>query len=267
MTTAAVLLQEVTSHLDSYLRIAEVPDEANAVNGLQVENGSGTVGRIVAAVDATLETIAGVVREGEERGEKGEAGGGTLLLVHHGLFWDGNQPATGRRYRRLRTLFDHDIAVYSAHIPLDAHPEVGNNAVLARGIGIQGADSFATYRGVPFGVSGVLELPREELVRRLEEQLGSKVKLIPGGPEQTRMVGVITGGAGTSVGQAHAAGLDTFITGEGPHHTYHEAMELGINLLYAGHYATEQVGVRALAHQLSDRFGVPWSFHHHPTGL
>lgn len=258
MTTTASL-SEITTHLDGYLRIGELPDEANAINGLQVENRSGTVGRIVAAVDATLETIAGVVREGE--------GGGTLLLVHHGLFWDGNQPATGRRFRRLRTLFEHDIAVYSAHIPLDAHPEVGNNAVLARGLGIQGAEPFATYRGIPFGVSGVLELPRDELVRRLEEQLGCNVKLIPGGPAVTGRVGVITGGAGTTVGQAHAAGLDTYITGEGPHHTYHDAMELGINLLYAGHYATEQVGVRALAHHLSERFGVPWAFHHHPTGL
>ena len=241
-------------------------DETNAVNGLQVENGSGTIGRIVAAVDASQETIRGVV-EDERSGGADKAEGGTLLLVHHGLFWDGNQPATGRRYRRLRALFDHDIAVYSAHIPLDLHPEVGNNAVLARGLGIQGSEPFATYRGAAFGVSGVLELPRDELVRRLEEQLGSNVKLIPGGPSQTRMVGVITGGAGTTVGQAHAAGLDTYITGEGPHHSYHDPMELGINLLYAGHYATEQVGVRALAHQVSERFGVPWSFHHHPTGL
>ncbi len=262
--TTPIALQQVTDHLDSYLRIAEVPDEANAVNGLQVENRSGTIGRIVAAVDATLETIGGVVGGS---GAAGQEGGGTLLLVHHGLFWDGNQPVTGRRYRRIRALFDHDIAVYSAHIPLDAHPEVGNNAVLARGLGIQGAEPFATYRGIPFGVSGVLELPRDELVRRLEEQLGSNVKLIPGGPAVTRRVGVITGGAGTTVGQAHAAGLDTYITGEGPHHTYHDAMELGINLIYAGHYATEQVGVRALAHHLSERFGVPWAFDHHPTGL
>ena len=276
MTTTASLA-EITAHLDSYLRIAEVPDETNAVNGLQVQNGSGTIGRIVAAVDASLETIAGVVETDDAEaaraariGGAAEAEGtegGTLLLVHHGLFWDGNQPVTGRRYRRIRALFDHDIAVYSAHIPLDLHPEVGNNAVLARGLGIQGAEPFASYRGVPFGVSGVLELPRDELVRRLEEQLGCNVKLIPGGPAHTRMVGVITGGAGTTVGQAHAAGLDTYITGEGPHHTYHDAMELGINLLYAGHYATEQVGVRALAHQLSERFGVPWAFHHHPTGL
>ncbi len=274
--TETVPLQDIARYLDGYLHIAEVADEANAVNGLQVENGSGSIGRIVAAVDASLETIAGVV---EEDGADGRTGGqadrrtdgqtdsGTLLLVHHGLFWDGNQPATGRRYRRLRALFDHDIALYSAHIPLDVHPEVGNNAVLARGLGLVGAEPFATYRGSPLGAAGVLELSRRELVRRLEEQLGGAVKLIPGGPEQTRRVGIITGGAGTMIGSAHAAGLDTFITGEGPHHTYHDAMELGINVIHAGHYATEQVGVRALAHHLSERFEVPWTFHHHPTGL
>jgi dinuclear metal center YbgI/SA1388 family protein len=188
-------------------------------------------------------------------------------LVHHGLFWDGNVPATGRRYRRLRTLFEHDIALYSAHIPLDIHPEVGNNALLAQQLGMAGSEPFTTYRGTPFGAAGALDLPRDELVRRLEDLLGSNVTLIPGGPARTRQVGVITGGAGTSVGAAHAAGLDTFITGEGPHHTYHEAMELGINLLYAGHYATETVGVKALGQALSALFGVPGTFHHHPTGL
>jgi dinuclear metal center YbgI/SA1388 family protein len=230
----------------------------------------------VAAVDASLETIAGVVAEERGGGAGGQGGGntpgdgregGTLLLVHHGLFWDGNVPATGRRFRRLRALLENDIALYSAHIPLDVHPEVGNNAVLARGLGVVGAEPFTTYRGAPLGAAGVLELPREELVRRLEEQLGANVRLIPGGPAVARRVGIITGGAGTMIGAAHAAGLDTFITGEGPHHTYHDAMELGVNVIHAGHYATEQVGVRALAHQLSEQFGIPWSFHHHPTGL
>lgn len=266
--TATVPLQQIVQHLDEYLRIREVPDEPNAVNGLQVENASGTIGRVVAAVDATLESIAGVVAEEKAAGRRGgKAQGGTLLLVHHGLFWDGNVPATGRRYRRLRTLFEHDIALYSAHIPLDIHPEVGNNAVLAQQLGVVGSEPFTTYRGVPFGAAGALDLPRDELVRRLEDLLGSNVTLIPGGPARTRQVGVITGGAGTSVGAAHAAGLDTFITGEGPHHTYHEAMELGVNLLYAGHYATETVGVKALGQALSEMFGVPGTFHHHPTGL
>lgn len=272
----SVRLDEVRGYLDDLLRIREIPDEPNAVNGLQVENASGTIRQVVAAVDATLETIAGVIAEGRsETGEgRSEAGGrtggpagGTLLLVHHGLFWDGNQPVTGRRYRRLRMLMDHDIALYSAHIPLDVHPEVGNNAVLADQLEMVGAEPFTTYRGVPFGTSGVLRMPREALVSRLEELLGANVILIPGGPAITARVGIITGGAGTSVQAAHAAGLDTFITGEGPHHTYHEAMELGVNLIYAGHYATETVGVKALAQTIDDVFGVPWGFHHHPTGL
>lgn len=269
-------LDEVRSYLDDLLRISEIPDEANAVNGLQVENASGTVRKVVAAVDASLETIAGVV-EGA-RSEKGEARseadgrtggqpGGTLLLVHHGLFWDGNQPVTGRRYRRLRMLMDHDIALYSAHIPLDVHPEIGNNAVLAEQLELVGSEPFTTYRGLPFGASGVLRMAREGLVSRLEELLGTNATLIPGGPAITERVGIITGGAGTSVQSAHAAGLDTFITGEGPHHTYHEAMELGVNLIYAGHYATETVGVKALAQTIDDVFGLPWTFHHHPTGL
>jgi len=255
-----VSLAEVSRYLDGYLRIAEVPDEAGAVNGLQVEN-RGEVGSIVAAVDASQATIDGVVREAA-LGDRPP-----LLLVHHGLFWDGNQPVVGRRYRRLRALLEHDVAVYAAHIPLDIHPEVGNNAVLARDLGLAAPTAFDPYKGIPLGVMGDLTLPREELVRRLEQRLGSPARLIPGGPEVTCHVGIITGGAGGRIGAAAAAGCDTFITGEGAHYTYFDAMELGLNVIYAGHYATETVGVQALAAHLSARFGLPWVFHDHPTGL
>lgn len=253
-------LAEVSRYLDGYLRIAEVPDEAGAVNGLQVEN-RGEIGSIVAAVDASQATIDGVVRE-VTAGDRPP-----LLLVHHGLFWDGNQPVVGRRYRRIRALLEHDIAVYAAHIPLDLHPEVGNNAVLARDLGLSAAVGFDSYKGVALGVMGDLTLPREELLRRLEQRLGSPARLIPGGPEVTGRVGVITGGAGGRIGAAAAAGCDTFITGEGAHYTYFDAMELGLNVIYAGHYASETVGVQALAAHLSARFGLPWVFHDHPTGL
>ena len=257
-----IALADLRTYLDGYLRIAEVLDEAGAVNGLQVENRGG-IGSIVAAVDASQATIDGVVRAIGE----GLAGSPPLLLVHHGLFWDGNQPVVGRRYRRLRALLDHDIAVYAAHIPLDIHPEVGNNAVLARDLGFLAAATFDLHKGVPLGVMGDLALPREELVRRLEARLGTTVRLIPGGPEVTRRVGIITGGAGGRIGAAAAAGCDTFITGEGAHYTYFDAMEGGLNVIYAGHYATETVGVQALAAHLSTRFGLPWTFHDHPTGL
>ncbi|NOT08701.1 MAG: Nif3-like dinuclear metal center hexameric protein [Gemmatimonadales bacterium] len=254
-------LSEITSYLDGYLRIREVPDDPNALNGLQVENRSGTVSRIVAAVDASQATIDGVA--------KGAASGSALLLVHHGLFWDGPIPLTGRRYRRVRALFDADTALYSAHIPLDLHAEVGNNYVLARQLGLDGVEPFDLYRGVPIGAQGTLSPaePREVFASRIGKLLGSLPKLIPGGPAECRRVGIITGGAGGRIGAAQEAGLDTYLTGEGMHHTFFDAMEFGVNVIYAGHYATETVGVKALAEHLSGTFGLPWEFHDHPTGL
>lgn len=250
-------LGQIVEYVDSYLRVADTPDHDTALNGLQVQCGAPIVG-LVAAVDASQRTIDRVVAECPV---------GTLLLVHHGLFWDGNQPVRGRRYRRLKALLDHDIAVYSAHIPLDVHPEVGNNAVLARDLGILDPTPFDTYRGIPFGASGHLIMPRDMLVARLVELLGARVHLIPGGPETTTRVGVITGAAGGRVQAAADAGLDTFITGEGAHHTALDALELGVNVLYAGHYATETVGVKALAEHVAQRFGLKWEFHDHPTGM
>lgn len=248
-------LKELTEYLDRYLNVAGVPDYGNALNGLQVEN-SGTVTRIAAAVDASEGTIREAVRLGCD-----------LLLVHHGLFWDGNVPVAGRRYRRLKALLAADVAVYGAHLPLDVHPEVGNNAVLARELGVTPEGTFGEYKGMPLGVWGTLELPREALAARLEELLGGRVHMIPGGPEVVRRVGVVTGGAGSMIPDAIAAGLDAFITGEGAHHTYFDAMEGGINVYYGGHYATETWGVRALAAHLTERFGIPHHFIDQPTGL
>jgi dinuclear metal center YbgI/SA1388 family protein len=252
-----VALDEIVEYLDLYLQVDTFPDDPNALNGLQVANG-GQVTSIVAAVDASQATIDRVIAESEP---------GTLLIVHHGLFWDGNRPVTDRRYRRLKALLANDIAVYSAHIPLDAHAEVGNNAVLARMLGILDPVPFDDYRGVPFGAAGHLIMSRDRLVEVLTDLLGGRVHLIPGGPETTTRVGVITGGAGNRIGAAAGAGLDTYITGEGAHHTTFDALELGVNVLYAGHYATETVGVKALAEHVAQRFGLRWVFHDHPTGL
>jgi dinuclear metal center YbgI/SA1388 family protein len=250
-------LEDVVDWLDATLRTEAIPDYDGALNGLQVEHG-GEVTGLVAAVDASQRTIDRVVAECEP---------GTLLLVHHGLFWDGNRPVTGRRYKRLKALLEHDIAVYSAHLPLDAHPEFGNNAVLARMLGILDPVPFDSYKGMPFGASGHLIMPRARLVEVLGELLGDDVHLIAGGPETTARVGIITGGAGSRIEAAVAAGLDTFITGEGAHHTTFDALEAGINVLYAGHYATETVGVKALTEACAGRFGLDWTFHDHPTGL
>lgn len=248
-------LADLVAYLDDYLRLAETGDWANAVNGLQVEN-SGTVHRIAVAVDAAEAVIARAVDQQA-----------SLLLVHHGLFWGGLEPLRGRAYRKISALVRADLAVYSAHLPLDRHPEVGNNAVLARQLGIELRGTWAEEKGAPIGAWGTVELPRDALTARITEQLGGAPRLIPGGPDQVRRVGVVTGAGGSLIRQAVEAGFDTFVTGEGAHHTYFDATELGINVYYAGHYATETVGVKMLGRHLAERFRLPWSFIDHPTGL
>ncbi len=248
-------LREVAEYLDAYLRVDAVPDAPVALNGLQLENG-GTVTRVAAAVDASEAAALAAVERGCD-----------LLLVHHGLFWDGNRPVTGRRYRKLKPLMDAGVAVYSAHIPLDLHPEVGNNVVLARELGIELEGTFGEEYGVDLGVWGRLEVRREVLAARLDECLGGPVRMLAGGPERLARVGVVTGAAGSMIGDAIAAGLDGFVTGEGRHHSFFDAMEGGINVYYGGHYATETWGVRALAAHLEERFGLPWEFLSLPTGM
>jgi len=263
---SGVSLHDLVAFLDEYLRIGQIPDEPNAVNGLQVEN-TGEVGGIVAAVDASQATIDGVIAT-LEPGQPPP-----LLLVHHGLLWDRNVPLTGRRYRRVSALLDHDIPLYAAHIPLDVHPEVGNNAVLAERLGLRVEGWFGSYRGVAMGVWGqapasltTREAVALELDRVLHTLKGSAT-LIAGGPERPERIGIISGGAGNMIREARDAGLDTYITGEGPHHTYFDAMEWGLNVVYAGHYATETLGVQAMASHLAERFDLEWDFHDHPTGL
>lgn len=255
-------LQSIRKFLDEFLRIDEAPDAPHALNGLQVEN-RGTVGSIVAAVDATQATIDGVVASLSGS----DAEGPPLLVVHHGLFWDGNLPVTERRYRRLKALIDHDIALYAAHIPLDVHPEVGNNAVLGRRLGLTSVEPFGDYRGIAIGVSGNLATHRAALMEKVDKLLGGSSVLVPGGPEETNRLAVVTGAAGNLIHAAREAGCDTFLTGEGNHHTYFDAMEYGVNLIFAGHYATEHLGVRALAEHLAAHFDLPWEFHDHPTGM
>lgn len=247
--------EELVAYLDGYLRIEEVPDSSRAWNGLQVE-GDRDVARLGVAVDAGDR----VLEEAIERGCD-------FLIVHHGLFWDGGLPVVGRRYRRLRRLVESGVWLYGAHIPLDVHPEVGNGAVLARALGVAIEGTFGDYDGVEIGVHGRLEIRREALAARLDELLGQAVRLLAGGPERVRRVGVITGAGGSMIGAAIAAGLDAYVTGEGAHHTWFDAMEGGINVYYGGHYATETWGVRALGRHLAEKFGLEDVFIDLPTGM
>jgi len=251
----AIDLAVLVSYLDRYLRISEVADAPNALNGLQVANG-GTVNRAAVAVDLCDATVQMAAQQGAD-----------LLLVHHGLFWRGLEPLTGRAYRRVAGLIRHNIALYSAHLPLDVHPEVGNNAVLAQQLGIAPRGEFGEEYGMRIGVWGELDVPRAGLAQRLAEAVGGRTRLMAFGPERVRRVGIVTGAAGSMIGQAAALGLDTYITGEGAHHTFFDAEELGLNVFYAGHYATETFGVKALAERLRTEFDLPWTFLDHPTDL
>jgi dinuclear metal center YbgI/SA1388 family protein len=248
-------IDDVVKYLDSYLQVASVPDDARAMNGLQVAN-SGRIGLIAVAVDACQATIDAAAARNAE-----------LLLVHHGLFWGGLEALTGRHGRRVRKLIESDLALYAAHIPLDCHAEVGNNPVLARGLGIQGLVPFGEYQGSRIGVMGDISTAREDLVGAVARLLDTAPRLLPTGPKQVKRVAVVTGAGASYIGEAREAGADTLLTGEGPHHSYFDAEEMGLNVIYAGHYATETVGVKALAEHLSRRFRVPWEFLDHPTGL
>ena len=248
-------LRDIVSYTDDYLQVSQCPDWPHALNGLQVEN-SGSVGKIGAAVDASTRSFAAAVKASVN-----------LLVVHHGLFWPGLQAVSGPLRRQLAFLFEHDIAVYSAHLPLDVHPVVGNNAQLAAALGLPKPEPFFEAQGRLIGLRSNMPIFPNQLAHKLEESLGGSVKLFPCGPPTTASIGLITGGAGSEIYAVAHEGIDTFITGEAPHWAAVAAEELGVNLLLGGHYATETFGVKALATHLSDRFGLPWEFLDAPTGL
>ncbi|HTD66063.1 MAG TPA: Nif3-like dinuclear metal center hexameric protein [Candidatus Limnocylindria bacterium] len=253
MATAS--LPQIVAHCDTLLRTSEINDYDGAVNGLQVEN-RGNVSRIAAAVDASITTIRMAI-----------AARANLLVVHHGLFWNKRQPWTGVNYEMLRLLLANDVAIYSSHLPLDMHPKLGNNAQLCAALGFRNAKPFFRTKDQLLGLRVTTNVSRRALTQQLRHAANGEVKVIPGGPETCRQIGVVTGGAGAEVKLAASEGVDTFITGEGPHWTYALAEELGVNILYGGHYATETFGVKAFAAHLSKKFRVSWVFVDHPSGL
>ena len=244
-------LEAVVSYAQRYLKVVDIEDYPGAHNGLQVENG-GNVKRVLASVDAGLPVIK----------KAAAAGSGSLLVVHHGLFWSGVQPVTGIFREKLEIMRKADLALYSVHLPLDAHAVVGNNVLLAKALGLRGLKNF-----LGFGRAGTCTGSRTDLVRRLMKTTGRVPEVCAAGPARPRRVGVITGGAGDMVEKVAAAGIDTLVTGEGPQWSWVRAEELGINVIYGGHYATETLGVQALAAHLAKKFRVPWKFIDHPVPL
>ncbi len=256
---AKTALSTIVQFCNRTLRTAQIHDYDGAANGLQVGN-SGRITRLAAAVDASLATVRLAI-----------AAKADLLIVHHGLFWSATHPWTGRRRELLGLLIELNLAVSSSsHLPLDAHPRLGNNAQLCAALGFKQLKPFFFAKGqfLGFPNSAPEPPPRAELARRLQRAVGRAPIILPGGPAKVcQKIGVVTGGAGSELKLAASEGVDTFITGEGPHWTYAQSEDLGVNVLYGGHYATETFGVKALAAELSRRFKVPWLFLDHPTGL
>jgi len=252
----AVPLAELTAWLDEYLKIADFKDWSN--NGLQVE-GNSVVTRVAASVDTSLRSI-----------EEAIASGANLMLVHHGLFWNKPLMVTGSHRRRIQTALDAGLSIYAAHLPLDAHPEVGNNAMMAAALSLQNSSPAFGSGGHPIGQVGELpyELTLQDFAERVQKLTG-EICLVHGGGGGTgvRKLGIVSGSGAGFIEAAAALGLDTLLTGEPEHKHFHDAFELGLNVVYAGHYETEVFGVRALAARMEEQFGLPWQFLHLPTGL
>jgi dinuclear metal center YbgI/SA1388 family protein len=245
---------QLSHYLDNLLNINGIKDSSRAVNGLQVEN-TGEIRKIGLAVDACQATIDMAIAQ--------EC---NMMFVHHGLFWGGLMPVRGAHYQKLAAMLGANLGLYSAHVPLDMHPVLGNNRALADLIGLESLEPFGEYEGELIGLKGrVGGISAEALCERLQAGLGSPVRVIGEGVVNT--VGVVTGGAGDMLKQAIDQRLDAYITGEGANHHFHEALEGGCVFLLAGHYATETGGVRAVGRHLKDKLDIESVFLDFPTGL
>lgn len=254
-------LATIGEYVDTLLASATTGDYPNALNGIQLENQSPIKG-LAAAVDFSSRAIAGAI-----------ATNSNLLLVHHGMFWSGPERLIDAHYRRVQRLIKADIAVYSSHLPLDRHPTLGNNVLLAKELGLQPTGSFARFENFFIGLSGESDIETSELVgraRKFAAGHGGDVRVSPSEEGRRTKRWAICTGAGASsdtIREAITTGVDTLIVGEGPHWTAVHADENDLVIIYAGHYATETLGVRALAQHLGEKFHLPWHFVSAPTGL
>ena len=249
-------LLELVRWLDSYLLPgAEIKDASN--NGLQVE-GNPDVARVAFGVDASRQFFEAALAEEAD-----------LLVVHHGLSWGENlRRIQGYQAERMRILFENRLSLYASHLPLDMHPAVGNNTVLAARIGLSSTQPFAQYGGVNIGVYGDLDAPVsiETFARHLNETLMTETETLAAGPEHAARVGAVSGGGADAVSECAARGIDTLVTGEFSHEHVHPAKETGVNIIAAGHYRTEVLGVQALMDVMRERWNVYCEFVDLPTG-
>ncbi len=251
-----VSLQDIVTHLDTELQTSIIRDARNALNGLQVEN-NGQVSKVALAVDASQKTIDAAI-----------AAGADLLIVHHGLFWSGLLPMTGWWKKKITSCLDHNLAVYSAHLPLDLHPTLGNNASIVQGLGLTDIQPEVDMGGQSIGFAGHFDGTISELKTRFEALLDSPVTgYVHDANMPAGRVAVCSGSAGDEIYKMQAKGYQTYITGEENHWVVNAAEDMGVNMLFGGHYATETFGVKALGELLEQKFGLPCSFIHHPTDM
>ena len=253
---AAIQLSDITALLDATLRVRDIRDASVALNGLQVEN-SGTVSKVALAVDGSQQTIEAAV-----------AAGADLLLLHHGIFWCGLQPLTGWWKKKVTTCLNANLAVYAAHLPLDLHPELGNNAGIARGLGLTDVQPEVDYHGTLIGLSGCFGGTVGELRAAYAALLGAPVTgVLHDESAPAGRVALCSGGGGEEIYQMHAKGYGTYLTGEENHWVSNAARDMGLNILFGGHYATETFGVKSLGALLEKEFGLPTLFIDNPTGM
>lgn len=252
---------EVVTYLDTLLETASIPDFGNALNGLQLQN-NGTVSKVAASVDFSSLAVNGAIEANVD-----------LLILHHGMFWPGLKPITGVVFSRLQSLIANNIAVYSSHLPLDRHPIYGNNVLLSKHLGLVPSGEFAWFKDNAIGVSGESDISTHKLVelaRTFARSHGGDVVATEYPADRRTMRWAMCTGSGASsqtLEEASVLGIDTLVVGEGPHHTAVDARETGLVIIYAGHYATETLGVTALARHVGERFAMDWTFIDAPTGL
>lgn len=249
-------LHSITDLLDSTLRIREIRDASVALNGLQVEN-NGCVTKVALAVDGSQKTIDDAI-----------AAGADMLLLHHGIYWCGLRPMTGWFKKKIESCLQHNLAVYGAHLPLDLHPELGNNAGIAKALGLQDITPEVDYHGTLIGMAGTFEGTVAELRAKYAEITGATVTgIVHDDAAPAGRVAICSGGAGEEIYQMHEKGYGTYLTGEENHWVSNAAQDMGINILFAGHYATETFGVKALGALIEEKFGLPTIFIDNPTGM
>ncbi len=245
----------LVNYLNERLDIGSIDDVS--VNGLQVE-GADVVKKVGLATDAAM----AVYRQANEMNCD-------MIVAHHGIIWGGIERVTGRDYEHIKFLIEHDINLYAAHLPLDAHPEIGNNALLVRMVGLLNLEPFGTYHGLSLGFRGTLPEPKtpDELAALFQGEIGGKSLILPFGPDKVQTLALSSGGSSSLLKEAIALGLDCFVLGEGKHEDHHLAREGNINVIYLGHYHSEIVGVKAVGQEISKRFGIETVFIDEPTIL